>query len=178
MEDGLIYQGILRIEIDPAKRINFSYTPQQDSARQHYEQDMQRQSETGAKVHPVSDLSIRLDLDPKAPNGISLDIGRSQFDGEQFSRPGDVVGKVMAAGSPEGSHTYEGFTQEMVDQFRPLAEELVVHQYLMERRQQEKLQAHQEGGRYEPRPEEAEADIRRYLENRPPDWNEDLGMVA
>ena len=162
-EDGFGYAGTLVVEIDPEHRINFSYRPDQASAEAHYEQTVKVTRDGKERAWMTRDLSVRLDLDPTAPNGLSLDVGRSPYEGENLERPGDLVGKVLATTSSEGSHTYEPFTSDMVPEFSNMAEMLIVHQDLIRRRVEET------GNPKMPTlsDRESNADFERYLEQRP-----------
>lgn len=128
-EDGFGYTGMLTITIDPAKRIEFSYKADQQSARQFHESTTEVRNGKHT-TYNNDDMSLRIDIDPTAPAGIAMDFGRSKFHGDKLSREGDLLGKVYSLVTPEtGSHEYTGFTPEMKDQFAPFAEEIMLQQY-------------------------------------------------
>ncbi len=156
------YPGKILIAVDPDKRINFSYFHELDSSAVHYRQTISRISLSGKPVDDeAADLSVRLDLDPTAPAGIALDIGRSSFRSETYSRLGDLMGKLLSVSSPEtGSHTYAPFTESMVEEFKNVAEYLAVHQDLVRRRV-----AETNDSMMPIKPEESEANLRRVVEN-------------
>lgn len=54
-------------------------------------------------------------------------MGRSAFESDTFLRDGDLLGCVMELADPaNGSHTYDGFTPEMLPQLKGMAERLIV----------------------------------------------------
>lgn len=128
--DEFHHPGKMEIRVDPKKRIEFVYTPGTPSARaRHFSRS--EVSENGkTRYYNNNALSIRLDLDPYAPNGIALDIGRSPHDHERDGRlsyrTGDLLGSVMAEASPTGSHEYAGFAEGMTENFRNYAERLAI----------------------------------------------------
>ena len=127
------YPAELEIRVDSEKRIEFNYTPKLSSARaHHHSQSLVHHEDGRTRQYDNWSLSIRIDLDPDAPAGIALDIARSDHkertykDGKKIDRQGDLVGKVMAAASPHGSHQYEGFTPDMAADFKNFAEHFAV----------------------------------------------------
>lgn len=131
------YPGELEVRVDPLKRIEFKYTPKLESARSHHHSHSQITYTDGRqRKYDNCSLSIRIDLDPDSPAGINLDVARSDMDGpfgsdgKKIQRQGDLVGKVLAAASPDGSHRYEGFTPAMANEFRTFAERLALQLYL------------------------------------------------
>jgi hypothetical protein len=124
--DAFRYWGELKITVNPSKRISFSYVPHEESARKYHEAQDVLEREGRIVYHEFSDLNFRLDLDDKAPEGLSLDFGRSDFEGETMLREGDLLGRVLATVSSDGGHTYEGFHRSMLDEFKPMAETLMM----------------------------------------------------
>ena len=112
--DEFDYEGTLKVEIDPGVRLNVSLTHSNKQANQRYHQTIARQGETSFSS---ADFSIRLDKDPMARNGFSLDVGRSPA-GSNLKRPGDVVGRVLDAQRAEtGCHFDSHFSHVTADAF-------------------------------------------------------------
>ena len=125
--DGVPYSGKLTIEIDPERRIDLDLRPDQASARQYHATEDVVQRGEKLVSHAFEGLSLRIDLDPKSPAGLAVDMGRSEYQSDVFIRDADLMGKVMSVADPEaGSHTYEGFTKDMLPDFEPMAEQLAV----------------------------------------------------
>lgn len=128
-QEGFAYIGQLRILIDPKKRIEISYTPEQESAQAYHASETVVRNDT-QKRYQNTDISMRIDIDHTAPAGVALDLGRSAFEGDKLTRPGDLIGNVFSSVSPHGSHEYTGFTPDMKDQFPQFADEFALQQYL------------------------------------------------
>lgn len=124
------YPAKLQILINPARRIEFVYTPEILSAKhRHMSHSLVVEQDGSTKEYHNESLSIRIDLDQTAPNGIALDVGRSPHEGERggrsMKRTGDLLGNVLAKASASGSHEYSGFTAGMASQFTSYAENFV-----------------------------------------------------
>lgn len=125
--EGTPYSGTLEIEVDPAKRISFSYTPKLENARARHATSDVKQREHKLVAHDFASLNMRIDFDEYSPAGVALDFGRSEYESATFIRDSDLLGKVMHAINPEhGSHTYDEFTPDMREQLTPMAERLSV----------------------------------------------------
>lgn len=121
----------LDVRVDPAVRIEFIYTPEAQSAQErHHSHSEVSEPDGKKKVYQNKAISIRIDLDPKAPHGIALDIGRSSFDGDangrHILRDADLLGGVFERLSDSGSHEYAGFEPGMAEEFRNFAERFAV----------------------------------------------------
>lgn len=83
----------------------------------------------GKEVHFPTGISIRLDIDPNSPTGISLDIGRDKRETDKFKRNCDVVGMInQQVRGAEGSHftsRFEGISEEEVKSFNREVAELI-----------------------------------------------------
>jgi len=128
--DEFHYPAKLEIRVNPLRRIEFAYTHEKESARQHYMSNAEV-IRSGRAVHYDNDtLSIRVDLDPTAPDGIALDVGRTAFRGRnndrELVRSGDLLGTIFGDISPAGNHEYTGFEPGMADEFKGFAEQLSV----------------------------------------------------
>jgi len=125
--EGTPYKGTMTVTVDPEKRISFSYRPDQASAQRHHTTEDIAQRGDKLVHHGFDDLNLRIDLDPKSPAGVAVDFGRSEYESDTYLRDPDLLGRVMEIADPEnGSHTYDGFTPDMQEQFRPMAEGLIV----------------------------------------------------
>lgn len=110
--------GTLRVFVRDSpdtKRLNIAYraslgtTRNQHSAQAVYD----RGSRLQHKIH--SDFSIRLDIDPNSPSGLSLDIGRDTAEKTTILREADAAGRVFGTVSTYGSHT-DTFSPDMIEQ--------------------------------------------------------------
>lgn len=139
LEDGLYpdeyhYGGTLRVDVEPAKRVEFAFTHSNEQSAHRYNQSVQ----VDTRFIDAADLSIRLDKDPKSPTGFSLDIGRDPRVGDDFARPGDLIGKILARHRSEGSHFTErfaGISEDQIDRFIAYVGSFVqsdaeIHRYL------------------------------------------------
>ena len=124
--DEFHHPAKLEIRIDPTKRIEFIYTPEIETARQRHYSHSEVVRNGNTKYYDSSSLSIRIDIDPTAPHGIALDVGRSAYEGSKMTRSADLVGSVLSRTSQTGSHEYTGFTEGMDAEFRIFAEQLSV----------------------------------------------------
>lgn len=125
--EGTPYRGRLEVSIDPDRRISFSYIPEQEVSRVRYDTSHVAERDNKLVHHAFRELNMRLDVDAKSPAGVALDLGRSAFESDTFLRDGDLLGRVMELADPvNGSHTYDGFTSEMLPQLRDIAERLIV----------------------------------------------------
>jgi hypothetical protein len=125
------YWGALRISVNPNQRIEISYVPDREAAAAYHMSEAVRQTGDKLTVYQPIELSLRLDLDSTAPEGMAVDFGRGDFEGEKFLREGDLLGRVLGSVRPGSStHFYEGFSPGMVEQFRPAAEELIMQMAL------------------------------------------------
>lgn len=129
--DTFHYPAQIEIEINPLRRLELRYRPAKESMRRHHYSHIRYQDEDGTVSEYENDsLSIRVDLDPDAPAGVAVDIARSSYDGTRngryMQREPDLLGIVLEAASPHGSHAYEGFTPDMATEFPGFAERIVV----------------------------------------------------
>lgn len=137
--DEFHHPAKLEIRVDPGARIEFVYTPEIESAKQRHQSHSEITDTKGqTKVYDNQSLSIRIDLDPYAPHGIALDIGRHSHDatsaaGKYLRRSADLLGSIFGDISATGSHTYAGFTEDMGKSFSALAEQFAVQLRLQER---------------------------------------------
>jgi hypothetical protein len=55
-----------------------------------------------------------------------MDSGRSAFDSDEYSRTGDVLGKVLALTSDQQSHNFASFSESLADPevFRGISQKL------------------------------------------------------
>ena len=140
----------LEIRVDPLKRIEFIYTPEATTAMQRHASKSKVVREGVERHYENNALSIRIDLDPTAPNGVALDVGRSEYDGQRegqhMVRSADLLGSVLSRTSETGSHEYAGFTEAMAEQFMTFAEQLSVQLSLQHDEYQEVLKQHQKLG--------------------------------
>lgn len=134
--DEVHYPGQLRIELKPETGLRIGLTYEFDLSSGYYQQNVEHLSRTGRpRSMPVADCNVRIDADSHAPAGVAADMGRSKFKSDNYTRPGDLLGKVMEQTNPEsGSHLYGGFSSDMKAQLAPLVEQIVVHQKLIEAR--------------------------------------------
>lgn len=138
------YTGQLHVSINPQRGVVIDYIPTQKSARRYHNTESEVTGSDGdQRVYHNEGLSMRIDLDATAPCGIALDMGRSPYDGSRngrhLKRNGDLLGRVYATVTEQGSHEYTGFTTEMRDEFRTFAEELTLAQYLRWQDRREEL---------------------------------------
>ncbi|MFZ1812037.1 MAG: hypothetical protein WAU02_00740 [Candidatus Saccharimonadales bacterium] len=146
-DDGEIhYPGKIEIRVNSSKRIEFVYTPNRESARNHhYSHSVITHSDGRQRVYENWSLSIRIDLDQNSPAGIALDIARSDktetysTDGKLIDRKGDLVGGLLAAASESGSHQVRGFTPEMTGDFRNFSERFALQLHLQGQEQKSRL---------------------------------------
>lgn len=129
--DEFHHPAKLEIRVDPAKRIEFVYTPMAESAKSRHASTSEVVARDGkTRVYENESLSIRIDLDPTSPSGIALDIGRNEYDGERdgkrMRRNADLLGGLLARTSETGSHEYTGLTPDMADEFKVFAEKFAV----------------------------------------------------
>ena len=119
------YDAKLDIKVNPLKRIEFVYTPEAESGKKRHSSHSQY---AGDREYNNESLSIRIDLDTEAPDGIALDIGRSSYDGPKRStrltRSSDLLGDIFENASPNGSHEFTGFKPGMANMFKGFAEGL------------------------------------------------------
>jgi hypothetical protein len=149
--DEFRYWGNLKISINPDKRISFSYEPHQESAKGFHEAEDVVERDGRVIYHKFVDLNFRLDLDDKAPEGLSLDFGRGEFEGKTMLREGDLLGRVLSTVSPDGSHTYEGFRRNMIPELKPTAEGLMMQLQLQLQERRDKFPDEQTAGQIEQR---------------------------
>jgi len=128
-------KGMLSVSIDPSRRVSFEYTPISDWYGGWHKSETIILSKKFEQTKFSNDgLCLRIDIDETAPEGIALDLGRSEYDAKKsdgfFSRTGDLLGNIFSEVSPNGCHEYTGFTSEMKNDFRAFAEELAVKQHL------------------------------------------------
>lgn len=128
--DEFHHPAKVEIRVDPQSRIEFKYIPEIETAKSRHFSHSEVSDEKGVRVYEESALSIRIDLDPKAPNGIALDLGRSPYEGgrngRNLTRTGDLVGLVLMSDDRTGSHEYTGFDDESAQKFRNFAERFAV----------------------------------------------------
>jgi hypothetical protein len=106
--DGIIYPIEAILDIKPG-RLNLTISHINDEASERYQGSRQATKE-GRTYQHEGELSIRLDLDPNSPTGISLDVGSDYRNTDNFSRPGDFVGLQLQEQRPlEGCHMTEAF---------------------------------------------------------------------
>lgn len=128
--DEFHYPGKLEIRVNPAVRIEFIYTPEIESASNRHASHTTVMHDGRSRVYDNNSLSIRIDLDPNAPYGVALDIGRSAYDGgkngRHITRDSDLLGGVFEGIDEQGSHEYTGFDESSRGAFRNFAERLAV----------------------------------------------------
>lgn len=95
------YPGKLKISVSD-HRIEFSLEHELPEAEERYAQTIH--TERGDIT--TSTISIRIDKDPSAPYGYSIDIGRDPRETSKLSRKGDLVGTLLSAVRDDGSHFY------------------------------------------------------------------------
>lgn len=70
----------------------------------------------------TSSLRVALDLEDRVSNqAVSLDLGRSIYEGKTMSRSGDKLGNLLQQVSDSGSHNLDSFSKVMVPYFSKLA---------------------------------------------------------
>lgn len=110
----------------PGTRIEFLYKPDITTMRQRHESH----SVHGDTITHNDALSIRIDRDPDAPNGLSVDIGRSVYDavynGKRLYRTNDLLGGILMDASPSACHAYDGFIDTDLEEFESFTQRLVV----------------------------------------------------
>lgn len=129
--DEFHHPGKLEIRVNPAKRIEFVYTPSiQVAQRRHASRSEVTTNDGRTRAYDNNSLSIRVDLDPTAPAGIALDVGRSEYEGERdgrrMSRNADLLGSLLSRTAETGSHEYSGFSKKSAEQFREFAERFAI----------------------------------------------------
>lgn len=128
--DEFHYPGKLEIRVDPLKRIEFIYTPEIETVKSRHVSHSTVREAGRERVYSNDSLSIRIDLDSNAPNGVALDIGRSAYSGHKddrtLERDADLLGGVFGEISDQGSHESSGFSKGATDEFRNFAERLAV----------------------------------------------------
>ena len=125
------YSGAVEININPNKRIEFAYTPDdsKDGAF-HVSHSSSIDNKGRIRHRNNTSLSIRLALDDKSPVGISLSIGRSPHTSATFNRTGDLIGNLFQEISDNACHSTTGLTETMAREFKYFAERLIVQQRL------------------------------------------------
>jgi len=83
--------------------------------KQAFEQEVTYKKDN--KKVQKSSLRFSIDRETKGEKAhLSLDFGSSQFEGETFSRTGDMFGNSIALISEYGSHTPQTFSEEFADE--------------------------------------------------------------
>lgn len=113
------YPGKLRVSISD-RRIEFSLEHELPEAEERYAQTIH--TERGDIT--TSTISIRIDKDPSAPYGYSVDIGRDPRETSKLSRKGDLLGTLISAVRDDGSHFYTEADEINESSFKSMAHNL------------------------------------------------------
>lgn len=113
------YPGKLKISVSD-HRIEFSLQHELPEAEERYAQTIH--TERGDIT--TNTISIRIDKDPSAPHGYSVDIGRDPRETSKLSRRGDLLGTLLSATRDDGSHFYTEADEINESSFRTMTHNL------------------------------------------------------
>ena len=127
--DEYHYPALVGVHINPHRRVEFTYTPTGKLTHDLHRSRTVVYGDT-PKVFGNTSLSIRIDLDEKAPHGIAVDVARGPHKGDSMERDGDLLGTIFAAISEGDSHEHRGLEPGMTREFRGFSEQLALQLYL------------------------------------------------